>query len=64
MHQISFQGRDQDYFLSTWKTQQCIGLKHAGRRQANTLMGDGSADTMTRVEIVSLGDIYGNDHIW
>ena len=62
---VKYQGSDDPYyFLSTWSTQQCIGLKHAGRRQANTLMGDGSADTMTRVEIVSLGDIYGNNHIW
>lgn len=52
------------YVLSNFGSQQCLGLRHGSRRQANILLGDGSVDTMTRVEIVALGDLYGNAHIW
>ena len=52
------------YVLSYWKTQQCLGLRHGKRKQANILLGDGSVDTMTRVEIVALGDLFVNDYIW
>ena len=44
------------YFLSHYKSQQCIGRRHG--KIANVLLGDGHAESMDINKIASLGDLY------
>lgn len=52
------------YFLSTYSSQQMIGLHHKKRRLANLLMGDGHTVTLTRTGIVALNDVFKDKNIW
>ncbi len=47
---------DPCYFLSSYKSQQCIGRRHG--KIANVLLGDGHAESMDINRIAALGDLY------